>query len=260
MQAYIINLDRSKERYAFVKAQFYKFGIQHKRIAAIDKDCSDDYGRMQTDCTNWPVLYDAEIACFLSHIKCWEAIAQGEDSCGAVFEDDVLISKDLNRVLAGSELPVGVDILCVESFNCSVKLKKYGAIDFFGRKAEAIVDFQPGSAGYILTKDAAEKLLELSTHGINCPVDHFLFDPHFEAMKHLNVRQLNAGLVIQQDRLCIENRVFQSEVGLRSSSNLLLLKKAPLSFSKKVKREILRILNKMYLKFFTKDLSQIEFK
>lgn len=260
MQAYVINLDRSKDRYAFVKSQFDKFGIHHNRIAAIDKDSAEDSGRMQTDRTNWPTLYDAEVACFLSHIKCWEIIAHGESNCGAVFEDDVLISKDLHKIFSYSDLPSGIDILCIESFNCSVKLKKYGSIEFSDRKAEALVDFQPGSAGYILTKSAAKKLLKLSSYGINCPVDHFLFDPHFDVMKSLNVRQLNAGLVIQQDRLCIENPVFVSEVGLRSSSNLMFLKKNPLSFSKKAKRETLRILNKMYLKIFTKKLSQIEFK
>jgi len=260
MQAYIINLDRSKDRYTFVKNQFDKFDIQHNRIAAVDKECSDNFAHMQTDCTKWPALYDAEIACFLSHIKCWEIIARGEANCGAIFEDDVLISKDLKNVFSHAELPSDIDILCIESFNCSVKLKKYGSIDFSDRKAEALVDFQPGSAGYILTKSAAKRLLELSSQGINCPVDHFLFDPNFAVMKSLNVRQLNAGLVIQQDRLCVENPVFESEVGLRSSSNLMLLKRTPLSFHKKVKREILRILNKMYLKFFTKELSQIEFK
>lgn len=260
MQAYIINLDRSKDRYAFVSKQFVDLAISHMRISAVDKNSQGGFEHLQTDCRYWPRLFEAEFACFLSHLKCWEEIAAGDDSYGAVFEDDVILSGDLKKYFSVDGMPKGVDILKIETFNCPVKINKLGSLGFFDRKAVKLVSFHPGSAGYLLSKSAAQRLLELSRSGINCPVDHFLFDPKFDVMKQFNVRQLMEGLAIQQDRLIGGKQIFISEIVQRSSSNIVYLEKIKLPFNKKFKREFMRIFNRFYHKFFIINLDKIDLK
>lgn len=260
MQAYIINLDRSKDRYAFVSKQFVELAIAHKRISAVDKNAQTSFDHLQTDCRYWPKLYNAEFACFLSHIKCWEEIAAGDDSYGAVFEDDVILSSDLKRYLSKDGMPKNVDILKIETFNSPVKVNKLGSLVLFDRKAVKLVSFHPGSAGYFLSKSAAKRLLDLSRNGINCPVDHFLFDPKFDVVKQFNVRHLVDGLVIQQDRLTGGEQIFNSEIAQRSSSSIKYLEKVRLPFQRKIKREVMRIFNRFYYKFFTISLDKIDLK
>lgn len=260
MQAYIINLDRSKDRYEFVSQQFDELGITYKRVSAIDKDSQASFDYLQTDCRYWPKLFNAEFACFLSHMKCWEEIAKSDDSYGAVFEDDVILSDALKHFFSTDVIPVRIDILQLETFNLPVKVDKLGAIPFLDRKAVKLITFQPGGAGYVLSKSVARELLDICRNGLNCPVDHFLFDPKFEVVKKFNVRHLIEGLVIQQDRISTSERVFNSEIGLRSSSHLEKLEKIHLPFRRKLKREFMRIFNRFYYKFFTIDLSKIDFK
>ena len=260
MQAYVINLDRSKDRYAFVSKQFVELGIAHSRISAVDKNILLNFECLQTDYRYWPRLFKAELACFLSHIKCWEDIAAGDDSYGAVFEDDVILSSDLTRYFSIDGMPENVDILKIETFYSPVKVNKLGSLVVLDRKAVKLVSFHPGSAGYILSKPAAKRLLDISRNGINCPVDHFLFDPKFDVMRQFKVWQLMDGLAVQQDRLAGREQIFASEIAQRSSSNLKCLEKIKLPLKRKVKREIMRIFNRFYYKIFTISLDKIDFK
>ena len=256
MISYIINLDRSVERFRFVASQFDQLGVPYERISAVDAGSAcirvEDYQRNFSD---WPKLYPPELACFLSHVICWKQIASGVDDYGAVFEDDIVISSEIGRYLSSKIIPRRVDVLKIETFMYEVKFSRFSRVRVGDNIAFRAASFHPGTAGYILSKYAAQRLLKIYEGGINCPVDHFLFDKNFAVSSSLGVFHLFNALCVQEDRLNIDNPVFSSQISLRSVDDIKCEKFISKKKTKieKLLREIKRIYNKFVnkIKYFT---------
>lgn len=256
MLSYIINLDRSVERFRFVASQFDQLGAPYERVSAVDASSAcirvEDYQRNFSD---WPRLYPPEVACFLSHVICWKQIASGADDYGAVFEDDILVSSQLGSYLTSKIIPKEVDLLKIESFMYEVKFSRFGRVRVGSNMAFRAASFHPGTAGYILSKTAAQRLLELYEGGINCPVDHFLFDKNFAVSGSLRVFHLINALCVQEDRLNIDNPVFSSQIAVRSvddikCENFTIKKKTKIEkFFREINRVYFKSVNK--IKYFT---------
>lgn len=260
MISYIINLDRSVERFRFVASQFDQLGVPYERISAVDAGSAgvivEDYQRNFSD---WPKLYPAEVACFLSHVICWKKIASGADDHGAIFEDDILISSQIGTYLTSKVIPKEVDLLKIESFMYEVKFSRFGGVRVGSNMAFRAASFHPGTAGYILSKTAAQRLLKMYEGGINCPVDHFLFDKNFAVSRSLGVFHLSNALCVQEDRLNVDNPVFTSQIAVRSvddikCANLMNNKKTVIQ---KIFREIKRIYTSVVNKFKYFTVSQV---
>lgn len=255
MISYIVNLDRSTERFRFVAKQFDKLGIVYERISAVDAEALgivvEDYQRNVSD---WPKLYPPEVACFLSHVICWKKIATGTDDYGAIFEDDIVVSSEIGTYLSSKIIPRGVDVLKIETFMYEVKFSRFGGVRVGGNMAFRAASFHPGTAGYILSKTAARRLLKLYEGGINCPVDHFLFDKKFAVSSSLGVFHLFNALCVQEDRLNIDDPIFSSQIEVRSvndieSVNLTPTKKTIIEkLYREIKRLYIKLLNK--IKYF----------
>lgn len=220
MISYIINLDRSIERFSFVAKQFDDLGVVYERISAVDASATGIvFENYQRDYSIWPRLYPPEIACFLSHVICWKKIAAGSDAYGAVFEDDIILSSTIRLFLMDIDIPSKVDVLKIETFLCELTLERFGSVKVLGERAYKLNKFHPGTAGYIISKSSASKLLKKIEAGINCPVDHFLFDTKINYNNGVNVYQLSVGLCVQDDRLNYEKDHFTSEITQRSSDD-----------------------------------------
>lgn len=199
MRSYIINLEHSKERLDDMISQFSSHNAEYERVIAINgKNYKGAYlGNAHCQIMDIPLTAN-EIACFLSHRLCWEKIAQGSDSHGAVFEDDVVISADAWNILESTPLWLtDVDLLKIETFLTQV---------YFSRKVRRISSkrvmlqaksFHSGSAGYILSKKAAIELLEKTASFLPCAVDNFLFDTRFYAKNNTKIYHLSPALCIQ---------------------------------------------------------------
>ncbi len=92
---YIINLDRSQDRWTKILKQCKKENINYHRIEAIDgqKIDSNDYDS---------VLHKKDmkintIACFLSHLKSLKTFLESNKEYCVILEDDVIIQKDFNQ-------------------------------------------------------------------------------------------------------------------------------------------------------------------
>lgn len=99
MKSYIINLERSKDRWGFMEKQFVEKGLAFERVDAIDGSKFDEeflkdnlQPMSKTKCVEIHCLTPSELACNLSHAKALDLIANGEDEYGAVFEDDIYLS------------------------------------------------------------------------------------------------------------------------------------------------------------------------
>lgn len=194
MRCLVINLDRSIDRLAHVTAEFARIGMPFERVAAMDASAEDDPHVFDIGIANG--LSAGETACFISHRICWRLIAEGNEPYAAVFEDDVVFSDGAEHYLADARwLPRGADLVKLETFFHKVPL---GSARFahHGHALHKLDGPHAGSAGYILSRKAARKLLWLTEH-LPRPVDLVLFWPDFGLARHFVIFQLVPAICMQ---------------------------------------------------------------
>lgn len=160
---YVINLARSTQRWDDVKKSADQFGIELRRVDAVEGKLLkpdelhnfDDSGFRRR---HGKIALPAEIGCYFSHIKVLETIIAAPENRAVIVEDDVRFSSDfLPFILEVSKLP-GWDVIKLVNhrmagFCLSAKLKDGYSIGrcFHGPLGSA--------AAYLVTKNGAKKLL-----------------------------------------------------------------------------------------------------
>ena len=195
ISALVINLDSAKERLSFQQKQLDVLGIDYQRWQAnsVDSLTDDEYEKWSND---WQrKLRRTEVACFLSHYRAWQYIANSGQSF-LVLEDDALLSQDLPDTLL--EISANQDI-------------KYDHITFETRGRKKLISKQEvkisdnvllqelfldktGAAAYLLTPKGAGILIEqVHKHGAG------LADALLCHTKPLKSMQSVPALAIQMD-------------------------------------------------------------
>lgn len=177
--SYLINLDKDKDRFAFMHANFSRLGLSFERFAAIDERTFSDNAYQQfmlerpRDGKLW---LRGQMGCFLSHYHIWQKIAQGSDRFYAVFEDDVHVADDLGHLLSKTDsVPDAVDLIRLDTSTNRVKLRRQPDIVLSQRKLHRVQSTSWCTGGYIIHRRAAQRLLELPTR-FHQPVDVLLFN------------------------------------------------------------------------------------
>jgi glycosyl transferase family 25 len=171
---FIINLDRDQARRDRILAQFSSLtgfrpilviGIQGGLLptsvcAALARDAA------------WATL-KGTIGCFLSHVKAWEEVSGCERSFAIVVEDDTDISR--LGLLKSFDIPADAEIIFLNDRMCgdigqARDLRVLPMVDALTRLDK--VHSGAGGDGYLLTRDAARKLLKaIETDGFYGHVD-----------------------------------------------------------------------------------------
>jgi glycosyl transferase family 25 len=141
MKTYVITLERSIERYRYIKKHVIERLLDYEIIPAVDgsKLKEDDLIKL-TDYEKvkrlrwW--LTDGAIGCALSHLNAYQAFLNTNDNAAFIIEDDVNLPADINNLLFEIEKVVRPDeiiLLYYTSFKPtkfstvgSVKLSKGG--------------------------------------------------------------------------------------------------------------------------------------
>ncbi|MDP5217882.1 glycosyltransferase family 25 protein [Ruegeria sp. 2205SS24-7] len=160
MQIFVINLDRSPERFSAMQTEFAKVRLeQHlNRISAID---ATDPGFAAPGYTphSWRDRWElkrSEQAVFESHRAVWRRIADIEDTVGIVCEDDIFVSTAFPSLLAALE-GQHFGVVKLDGFNA---MRRYGpATEMNGWQLRAIVEPVPSAACYAVSSAAARRLL-----------------------------------------------------------------------------------------------------
>lgn len=170
MYAYVINLERSQDRRAHMRAELKKTGMDYEFVSAVDGRNldMDDQDLVALAPLSSKSQFPANTAgTVLSHLRCYERmIADGRDAA-LVLEDDVILPADTDSLadsvaaqLTGAE----VALLSFDSW-IPVKMSREGAVRVYGDRMLALpVDAgQPNSGGaYIITREAAERLIKFA--------------------------------------------------------------------------------------------------
>lgn len=177
---YLINLVDDTERRANSLDQLHKIDINPIIVPACNGHQKDfpfhEYSHLSRG--KWwdkKVFKPGAFACYLSHAKCWETIASGSAPYAMILEDDMIINQDAFRTLTVDIVPDKFDLIFINQgvtdFLKYVSFKDdISSEEKFISLNKALLDLilhnvfndlQPGSYGYILSKNGAKKLLQI---------------------------------------------------------------------------------------------------
>jgi len=202
MRVLLINLDRHIERRNWMDRLLIERRVAYERVDAVDahslsRELMETANKSRAGMSE---LASGEVACNLSHKNCWEIIAQGEDDYGCVLEDDLHLSRDTASFLSSSEwIPADADIIKIETFAEPVFCKVKGSVPVHARRLRRLIGRHLGSAGYIVSKKAAKRLLELFGNCYDSP-SFIMFSQKYDGLARFNVLQLDPAICIQDMR------------------------------------------------------------
>lgn len=218
IKALVLNLDRSPDRLEAIAAQFKAIGIPFERLQGVDgkQSSEEDFQKFiaarRGERNSWN---RGKMGCFLSHYRAWEIAANSPDPYTAIFEDDMHLSPQLKDFLnTDSWIPPECEIVRLETSTNRVWLAPQTLVTREGRELKRVKSTTWCAGGYILSRDAARKLIALpaSSHD---SVDYFLFcfeDPGLA--KSLHITQIVPALCVQDKFKHADNKDirFQSNI------------------------------------------------
>jgi glycosyl transferase, family 25 len=168
MYAYVINLARSRDRYAHMVSELEKTDLEYEFVAAVDGrelDISDPTLVSIDELSTRSVFPANSAASVLSHIRCYERIIAAGLDAALVLEDDAILPADINSLADSVAAQLTGAEVALLSFNSGepLKISREGAVHVLGDRMLALpIDaLQPASgAAYVITHEACERLIK----------------------------------------------------------------------------------------------------
>ena len=136
------------------------------------------------------------MACALSHRKAWRALIDSGENWLAVFEDDIHFGAGLAELLDERWIGDGVQLVKLESHQDSARIGAVALCEVGGRKLHRLLGGNLGTAGYLVSRRAAQPLLDL-TEKMDFPLDSIMFGERCAFMLRTEVHQIVPAAVIQ---------------------------------------------------------------
>jgi len=216
LKIWLINLDRDQTRLRWMRGQLNAMHAPFERFRALTPESLTDEQRRYAAAPQRAQMRPAEIACLLSHIEVWRAIAGGPDEAALILEDDVHLSPDFP--VFWKTLSIDLDEICIhrlETFLARVTLERAPAFQAHARRAHKLLTNHAGGAAYVLNKATAKTLLTLIDRFQN-NVDVELFDPERGAARAVTTYQWMPALCIQDQRVGRGAKGFASNIPERA--------------------------------------------
>lgn len=103
MRAFVINLDRARDRWASIERVFANTSFELCRVPAVDGMALSfpikEYSEKLYRTIHGKPTQPREVGCYLSHVKAIEAFLATGDAHGLVCEDDITLGADFEEVL-----------------------------------------------------------------------------------------------------------------------------------------------------------------
>jgi len=209
MQVLVINLPDSKKRFNFQAEQLNRLGLDYKVIEAVSTVILSKADKLLSQSWQRP-MRKSEVACFLSHKKAWQAVADA-NKAALIIEDDALFSKNVPVLLSQLSSLTDIDLITLEiRSRKKIVSNKHRALCCNSTLLELYQD-RTGAAGYVLWPDAAKKLIAKSDKGRIGLADAFISSRY-----ELRAFQVEPAAIIQLDQC--EN--YGLECGLETQSTI----------------------------------------
>lgn len=188
----LLNLARDSDRLALMRGELAKAGLDARTTPGLDYRTAGT-GDLEKYCKPegpWGTFHLQNMACTISHMRAWERFIASDATHCLVLEDDVFIAPDLGAWLADlSWWPQGADMIKVERWQSprlKVLLERHS--EHRGRAISRLLSRHVGAAGYVMTRQAAQKAIDARPYDIT--IDNLLFNA--------NASRLSRSMVIYQ--------------------------------------------------------------
>ncbi|MCC5779218.1 glycosyltransferase family 25 protein [Nitratireductor sp. B36] len=200
MKTLVINLERETARLAHMRKVFGEQGLDFTVVKAVDAKLlsPEDLKAGRTGKPRFYELGAGEIACFLSHRKCWEIAAQSEDAYTIICEDDIFLGENASAIFGdASWIPADAGVVRLEACRPKTLIAKAAVSTVAGRKVHPLRLAHAGSGAYVVSRDAAVRLLRETTEFCD-PLDQFLYSSEEPATGALEKYQMVPAPAIQE--------------------------------------------------------------
>ncbi|MCF0262995.1 glycosyltransferase family 25 protein [Acinetobacter guillouiae] len=247
---FVISLASAKERRLHIinefeaqNIEFYFFdAIQPNQIPSMEE-------KYEVSLIN-SGLTAGEKACFFSHVEIWNMVASKGMKHVAIFEDDVFLGNNANSFLKSLDwIPPKINIIKLEMFEEYVLMSLNKIPLENNRLLRELKEKHLGTAGYILSLEGARNYLKyIKDKNVEVPLDRLMFENYLNDGDEL-VYQMVPGLSAQADRIGKSELESQLEIDRKENQLGKEKRKQKLAFMQKLKREILRFLYQVRIKF-----------
>ncbi|MEP2030885.1 MAG: glycosyltransferase family 25 protein [Paracoccaceae bacterium] len=199
--AAVVSLKRAIARREVMEVELTKAKITYEMVDAIDVRETDE-SVLRAGCKDegpWGSFALQNMACTLSHELIWQKFLKTDAEFAFVFEDDVFIAPDLGEWLADTSWwPKDADMVKFERWRSDGLYVILGSDlqHHNGRDIQRMYSRQSGSAGYMLTRDAAEKFLARRPYDVS--IDQLLFNAAASpAARKMKIYQVQPAMIEQ---------------------------------------------------------------
>lgn len=198
---YLIGLRQATGRAELMQRELDQAGLAATRVDAVD---STEVSRaeMLKQCSsegNWGYFQTKDMACTLSHARAWEAFLASDADVALILEDDVFLSPDTGAWLADlSWWPADAGIVKFERWRARRLQVALGRdrISHLGREVRRMLSRHAGGAAYVISRRAAQHLLDSRPFAITLDNLLFNFDAS-EPARAIKVYQVQPALAEQ---------------------------------------------------------------
>jgi len=236
MLTLLINLDRSPDRLASMRAQ----GLKFERIPAIygtDLPASMRPEFLDSSGAIASKLIPGEVGCYASHMLCWERLIADGLFCALVLEDDVSVDPRIMEVAASAirNAPMGWDIihLCDSNKKRLIPIASLDGSHTLVRYTRLPIN----ACGYIISQSGARKMRKPGSrvrpvdvelrHGYLRGMDIYGVSPSIVANGPLDDDSSIIGRT--QERLHVNGRQWRPSIPERAWGRLYNWRKAVVS-------------------------------
>lgn len=156
MKIYAVAVERFAIRYQYIVDHINSVSDSHVEVVGVDgyKIDREKYSSH---------FSQGQLGCALSHAKACHLIASGEDKCGLVIEDDVVLPSNIDSILADLEKIISEDEI-IFLYNRNISRGRYSSCDqaSFDQHHKLIYPLSMKdvrtAAAYVIGKKAAKKI------------------------------------------------------------------------------------------------------
>ncbi len=175
---YVINLDRSPERWARVSQQLRAMALPFERFAAVDARAFTPHQAAQLDDAGFRRLHGmpplkGELGCYLSHVEVMKRFLGTSHAFALILEDDVTLTERLPAALNGlMQHPQRWDMVKMSAVHSGTPRPYLEVAP--GQHLAVMMSRCTGSSAYLINRHAAERYVA-SLLPMQLPYDH-VFD------------------------------------------------------------------------------------
>lgn len=249
MDIRIISLEEAIERHQHMSDFMNKNKLIYKWFNALKKENAIKLATQlnlikKIDTTS---LSSGEIGCMMSHIALWYEMVEQKIQWMCILEDDIHLGNNTQDFLGNTNwIPSGFDCIKLEKMDNSIIVYNSPIYNINDRKLSPLAGCHLGAAGYILSLEGANKLIDyLNKINTIAPIDRVIFE-EVTNLNFFTTLQMHPALCIQDDVL---NKNKESLVSYIEKERQSIKKrkeeeiKHQQNIFSKVKREILRLKN-----------------